>query len=521
MQKLSISLLLFVLPLAAAAQVQQDSGDLSPRRAAIERPLSVAVHIPAAITLSDPHATAADEAGRRRTGIVRSIAPRLLPQLSDGARGGTFTSLGAAGVRLRIEAAPDTIVLAGADANSLRPFTITPTSDWTPTIAGETAVVYVADGSPATVTDIAHVVELPARPANVACLENALCVDSAMFSHLDVVRRAVAMINFVSGGSAYECSGGLLNDRASSHTAYFLTANHCISSQAAASSIEAVWDYEGACSAATATVGARIVGAQLLVTSASSDVTLLRLNNIPSGRWFLGWDSRPSSVPAGTLIHRFSHPESLSLAYSSSIVETTGGACTGRLRPQFLYSTPYYAATSEGSSGAPVMLDTPASTYVVGQLLGVCGPNPTANCDPFNRNVDGALSASWSLLAPYLDPDAQPACVQNQQTLCLQSSRFAVSVRWTDFGNNSGSGVAVPLTSDTGYFWFFGSANVELVVKVLDGRPLNNRYWVFYGALSTVAYTVTVRDTVTGVVKTYTNPSGNLGSVADTNAFVP
>jgi len=54
---------------------------------------------------------------------------------------------------------------------------------------------------------------------------------------------------------------------------------------------------------------------------------------------------------------------------------------------------------------------------------------------------------------------------------------------------------------------------------VLDGRPLNDKFWVFYGALSSVEYTLTVTDTQTGVVKTYTNPSGRLASVADTGAF--
>jgi len=59
------------------------------------------------------------------------------------------------------------------------------------------------------------------------------------------------------------------------------------------------------------------------------------------------------------------------------------------------------------------------------------------------------------------------------------------------------------------------------MVKVLDGRTLNNKFWVFYGALSNVGYTITVRDTVKGVVKTYTNPSGTFGSVGDTGAFTP
>jgi hypothetical protein len=54
---------------------------------------------------------------------------------------------------------------------------------------------------------------------------------------------------------------------------------------------------------------------------------------------------------------------------------------------------------------------------------------------------------------------------------------------------------------------------------VLDARVVNGKFWVFYGALSNVQYTITVTDTQTGVVKTYTNPDGTLASVADTSAF--
>lgn len=70
-------------------------------------------------------------------------------------------------------------------------------------------------------------------------------------------------------------------------------------------------------------------------------------------------------------------------------------------------------------------------------------------------------------------------------------------------------------------FWFFGSENVELVVKILDGTAVNDHFWVFYGALSNVEYELTVTDTATGEVNVYTNPAGRFASVADTGAFEP
>jgi hypothetical protein len=105
-------------------------------------------------------------------------------------------------------------------------------------------------------------------------------------------------------------------------------------------------------------------------------------------------------------------------------------------------------------------------------------------------------------------------------TLCLNAQRFTVSVIWSsDGGATLHAGTAIAMSGDTGYFWFFDSANVELVVKVLDGRAINGKFWVFYGSLSDVSYTITVTDTVTHAQRTYTNPQGHMASAADTSAF--
>ena len=114
---------------------------------------------------------------------------------------------------------------------------------------------------------------------------------------------------------------------------------------------------------------------------------------------------------------------------------------------------------------------------------------------------------------------AGASCVPDANTHCLAGGRFQVSVAWQDFQGNEGVGQALPLTSDTGMFWFFHPANIELVVKVLDARTVNGHFWVFYGALSNVAYTIEVVDTATGAVRTYENPSGQFASRGDTAAF--
>src|SRR5687767_15989425 len=78
--------------------------------------------------------------------------------------------------------------------------------------------------------------------------------------------------------------------------------------------------------------------------------------------------------------------------------------------------------------------------------------------------------------------DAFGACTASPSRLCLSNGRFQVDVAWQDFSGGTGVGKAIPLTADTGYFWFFNDTNVELIVKVLDARVLNGKFWVFYGA---------------------------------------
>ncbi len=110
-------------------------------------------------------------------------------------------------------------------------------------------------------------------------------------------------------------------------------------------------------------------------------------------------------------------------------------------------------------------------------------------------------------------------CVPSSTRLCLAGNRFAVEAAWKVPGLGSGAGQAVPLTGDTGVFWFFASSNLELTVKVIDGRAVNRHFWIFFGALSDVAYTLKVTDFATGLQETYQNPAGRFASVADVNAF--
>lgn len=110
-------------------------------------------------------------------------------------------------------------------------------------------------------------------------------------------------------------------------------------------------------------------------------------------------------------------------------------------------------------------------------------------------------------------------CAPGATTLCLNQSRFRLDVLWKNFTGQTGLGNAVPQTDDTGAFYWIDPANIELIIKVLDGRADNGHFWVFYGALSSLEFTLVVTDTQTGECKEYFNTLGTFASVGDTLAF--
>jgi streptogramin lyase len=146
-------------------------------------------------------------------------------------------------------------------------------------------------------------------------------------------------------------------------------------------------------------------------------------------------------------------------------------------------------------------------------------PAKASSTEDALRRERAAFGGLMSVLSPR--PEATSAvCVPEPTALCLTGNRFRLQVTWRAANlGTSGVGQAVPVTADTGYFWFFQSTNVELMIKVLDARSFSGKFWVFYGALSNVEYTITVTDTETQQVKTYFNPQDTLASFADTNAF--
>lgn len=111
-------------------------------------------------------------------------------------------------------------------------------------------------------------------------------------------------------------------------------------------------------------------------------------------------------------------------------------------------------------------------------------------------------------------------CLATATTHCLNRDRFETRIRFRTAQQPDGRCMALELSDDTGYCWFFDPSNVELVVKALDGCAVNGNYWVFVGGLTNVELELTVIDKATGLTKTYGNPAATpIRPTLDTAAF--
>lgn len=166
-----------------------------------------------------------------------------------------------------------------------------------------------------------------------------------------------------------------------------------------------------------------------------------------------------------------------------------------------------------------------------GQIF-LCGDRSTTTPQrsSYGSGNSGVSWSSFTTLFPTVPPRAlgirtdplvsAATCTPTATALCLNDGRFKVQATFMTPTGDSGQAQAVKLTDETGYFWFFNPVNVEVVLKVLDGCGVNNRYWVFAAGLTNVEVAITVTDTKTGAARPYLNLLNQpFQPVQDTSAF--
>lgn len=188
-------------------------------------------------------------------------------------------------------------------------------------------------------------------PAELGCHLDVTCYPS----HNDV-KRAVARILFPVGNSWGLCTGQLLNRTDSDFAPIFMTAEHCIGTQASARGMEAYWFYQTAtCNGAPPGLNTvpRTTGALLLKQHNDSDWTLLGLYEPPAGNYYLGWNTAEwSSNSSGSAVN---HPDG---TFKRVTFFTTEGTATGCGRQ--LWSSQVYLGngTIEGGASGSAGLDS-------------------------------------------------------------------------------------------------------------------------------------------------------------------
>jgi hypothetical protein len=278
-------------------------------------------------------------------------------------------------------------LLSGDDSDAARTW-------WSPLIEGaEIALeVELPDGvSPdAVVFSLPRVAHLFWSPLNTGALQEK--TGEASSCEVDVMcytstwgneSLATAKMLFASAGGYYICTGTLLSDSDPSTTLpYFLSANHCISTQTEASSLETYWFYRasscnsGILGSSTQTLSG---GATLLYASSTTDTSFMRLNSAPpAGVWFSGWSaSLPALYANVSGVH---HPkgdlQKISFASISDYVDCTSSSssysCSSSSAGladhlEVIWSQ---GVTESGSSGSGLWATSGSSHYLVGQLHG-------------------------------------------------------------------------------------------------------------------------------------------------------
>ncbi|MDL1952030.1 hypothetical protein FBQ97_19790, partial [Acidobacteria bacterium ACD] len=182
-------------------------------------------------------------------------------------------------------------------------------------------------------------------------------------------------------------------------------------------------------------------------------------------------------------------------------------------------------ALPNAAAGSTTVTVTGSPTGCQGGGWTASGNGSWITVSPASGTGSGAVTVSWSanLSADsrsgvatvaaksfsVLQAGAPHSCTADATTLCLLGNRFRVTSTYRDYGGGTGTGKAVPLTTDTGYFWYFTSANVEVVAKMVSfcsGGTHN--VGVYANGLTDLGVTITVTDTVTGLTVNYANPLG-------------
>lgn len=232
------------------------------------------------------------------------------------------------------------------------------------------------------------------RSAPGPCHNDVMCAEAAWRE----TANAVAGIGTIGDEGYLWCTGALLNNTASDFTDYFMTAHHCVGSQAEADTIEFYWFYQTPSCDGTppdpATVPRTSGGAVFLAgrpSSTANDFAFLRLRQAsPPGVTYLGWSA--AAWGSGTPVRGIHHPD-------GDFKRISYGNLAGS-DANYWDVLWHDGSTEPGSSGSPLLDE--AGRRFIGQLYG-----GWASCDNMaGLDFYGRFDKSWPLIEQWLNSPA-------------------------------------------------------------------------------------------------------------------
>ncbi|HZQ61794.1 MAG TPA: trypsin-like peptidase domain-containing protein, partial [Casimicrobiaceae bacterium] len=422
-----------------------------PARPIVSQPARTIV-LPAASAAELAKLKAVNTVNAKNADTKRSLAigvARDLPQRDREIRGSALTwtpvadggvaaridvtSPGAKGIRvaLSLQATdPDVTVRVsgpGSDAPVFGPYPANRIAElartegayWTPVIEGDTASIEIhapadvpVDSIALTIVRVSHLAlagealrKIDAKILDIgtagSCEVDVACVADPTPALFNTAKSVAKMLYTDPDGTTYTCTGTLINDSLASMTAYFFTANHCINSQARASTLNTYWFFDAvACNSKAVPPYALLTGgATLLGRSEDYDWSLLRLRDAPpAGAMFSAW--RAESLATGVTAYTMHHPEGDLTKWSQGV---TQGYHTYNDGSTFMQMKWNLGSTEPGSSGAGLFtLQANGGYYELrgGLFGGAASCTNRAGIDVFSR-----LDNAAPMLRQYLTPN--------------------------------------------------------------------------------------------------------------------
>lgn len=307
----------------------------------------------------------------------------------------------------------------------------------------------------------------------------------------------------VSGGL---CTGQLMNNTAQDNKRLFSTANHCISTQADATSVVAYWKYESPTCRATgstesgtpiSTSGNSIVqtgGATLLATYQPADTTLLELNSaVPAAAnpFWLGWD-RGTTVPSSAVgIHHPSGHEKR-ITFENDPLLSSDVAPTGVPGMKHWHVQGWDLGTTEqGSSGSVLM--NPQK-----RLIGVLSGG-AASCSFNFDDYYGRLNVAWegggtaaTRVKDWLDPGSTGATGIDGRSSCTPPTLWSAA---TPGSTDAAIEITTHVSGGTGPYTLAWDVDGDAVVdRRQAGVASQHTLRLTYPTRQTALVTVTATD---------------------------